>query len=68
MYLDLSFVQVYRYGFICIGIHVDTQFDMHHLLTMFSVFHYVVLASFQIKIKSQGMCRFLSVSSMVAIT
>jgi hypothetical protein len=38
IYLDLSFVQSDKYGFVCILLHADIQFDQLHLLRCFFFF------------------------------
>ena len=42
-HLDLSFVHGDRNGFICNFLHVDIQLCQHHLLNMFSFFHFIIL-------------------------
>ena len=45
IHLDLSFVHGDRYGPIFILLHVDIQLCQHHLLNMFSFFHFIFFAS-----------------------
>lgn len=42
-YLDFNFVQVDKYGSICILLYVDNQWIQHHLLKIFSFFYCVFL-------------------------
>ena len=44
IHLDLSFVQGYKNGSICILLHDNCQLSQHHLLKMLSFFHWMVLA------------------------
>jgi hypothetical protein len=56
-HLDLSFVQGHKYGFICILLHADIQFDQHHLLkTHYLFFFPVCISGFFIKISSAHGC------------
>jgi hypothetical protein len=45
IYIDLSFVQGDKCGFIFILLHLDTHLDQHRLLLMLSFFHCMALAS-----------------------
>jgi hypothetical protein len=53
IHLDLSFVQGDKNGSIRILLHDNRQLSQHHLLTMLSFFHWIVLAPLS-KIKCVG--------------
>jgi hypothetical protein len=45
IHLDLSFVQSYRCGSLCILLQADIQLVQHHLLKILSFFYHIFLAS-----------------------